>query len=185
MTGATAPRARPAAGPVPLRALVVDDEAPAREELLWLLGRDARIARVRAAGSASDALLALDTEPVDVVFCDIKMPGLGGLDRARVLGRFAQPPLVVFVTAYDEHAGDAFDLRATDYVRKPVRPERLPGGGRRGRPGGGAGAARGGSAPRRAGGGQRTGTGPRARGRDHRRRARRRHPVRAALPGPL
>jgi DNA-binding LytR/AlgR family response regulator len=125
MTGATAPRARAAAGPVPLRALVVDDEAPAREELLWLLGRDARIGRVRAACSASDALLALDTEPVDVVFCDIKMPGLGGLDLARVLGRFAQPPLVVFVTAYDEHAGDAFDLRATDYVRKPVRPERL------------------------------------------------------------
>ncbi len=119
------PRARAVAGPVALRALVVDDEAPAREELLWLLGRDARIARVRAAGSASDALLALDTEPVDVVFCDIKMPGLGGLDLARVLGRFAQPPLVVFVTAYDEHAGDAFDLRATDYVRKPVRPERL------------------------------------------------------------
>jgi DNA-binding LytR/AlgR family response regulator len=125
MTGATAPRARTVAGPVPLRALVVDDEAPAREELLWLLGRDARIGRVRAACSASDALLALDTEPVDVVFCDIKMPGLGGLDLARVLGRFAQPPLVVFVTAYDEHAGDAFDLRATDYVRKPVRPERL------------------------------------------------------------
>jgi DNA-binding LytR/AlgR family response regulator len=125
MTGATVPRARAVAGPVALRALVVDDEAPAREELLWLLGRDARIGRVRAACSASDALLALDTEPVDVVFCDIKMPGLGGLDLARVLGRFAQPPLVVFVTAYDEHAGDAFDLRATDYVRKPVRPERL------------------------------------------------------------
>jgi DNA-binding LytR/AlgR family response regulator len=125
MTGATVPRARAVAGPVALRALVVDDEAPAREELLWLLGRDARIARVRAASSASEALLALDTEPVDVVFCDIKMPGLGGLDLARVLGRFAQPPLVVFVTAYDEHAGDAFDLRATDYVRKPVRPERL------------------------------------------------------------
>jgi DNA-binding LytR/AlgR family response regulator len=112
-------------GPASLRALVVDDEAPAREELLWLLGRDARICQVRAAGSASEALLALDSEPVDVVFCDIKMPGLGGLDLARVLGRFAQPPLVVFVTAYDEHAGDAFDLRATDYVRKPVRPERL------------------------------------------------------------
>jgi DNA-binding LytR/AlgR family response regulator len=112
-------------GPAPLCALVVDDEAPAREELLWLLGRDARIGRVRAAGSASEALLALDSEPVDVVFCDIKMPGLGGLDLARVLARFARPPLVVFVTAYDEHAIDAFDLHATDYVRKPVRPERL------------------------------------------------------------
>jgi DNA-binding LytR/AlgR family response regulator len=124
MAGATVPRAR-ATGPASLRALVVDDEAPAREELLWLLGRDARIGQVRAAGSASEALLALDSEPVDVVFCDVKMPGLGGLDLARVLARFAQPPLVVFVTAYDEHAIDAFDLRATDYVRKPVRPERL------------------------------------------------------------
>jgi DNA-binding LytR/AlgR family response regulator len=124
MAGATVPRAR-ATGPVSLRALVVDDEAPAREELLWLLGQDARIGRLRAAGSAPEALLALDAEPVDVLFCDIKMPGLGGLDLARVLGRFAQPPLVVFVTAYDEHAIHAFDLHATDYVRKPVRPERL------------------------------------------------------------
>jgi DNA-binding LytR/AlgR family response regulator len=124
MAGATMPRAR-TTGLASLRALVVDDEAPAREELLWLLDRDARIAHVRAAGSASEALLALDSEPVDVVFCDIKMPGLDGLDLARVLARFAQPPLIVFVTAYDEHAIDAFDLRATDYVRKPVRPERL------------------------------------------------------------
>src|SRR4051812_18432678 len=124
MAGATAPRTR-TVGPVSLRALVVDDEAPAREELLWLLGRDDRICSVRAAGSAPEALLALDSEPVDVVFCDIKMPGLDGLDLARVLARFAQPPLVVFVTAYDEHAIEAFDLHATDYVRKPVRPERL------------------------------------------------------------
>jgi DNA-binding LytR/AlgR family response regulator len=124
MAGATVPRVR-MTGPASLRALVVDDEAPAREELLWLLGRDARIGQVRAAVSASEALLALDSEPVDVLFCDIKMPGLGGLDLARVLARFAQPPLVVFVTAYDEHAIDAFDLHATDYVRKPVRPERL------------------------------------------------------------
>jgi DNA-binding LytR/AlgR family response regulator len=118
------PRAR-GVGPEPLRALVVDDEAPAREELAWLLAGDARIGTVRTAASASEALLALDAEPVDVVFCDVKMPGLDGLDLARVLGRFAQRPHVVFVTAYDEHATDAFDLRATDYVRKPVRPERL------------------------------------------------------------
>jgi DNA-binding LytR/AlgR family response regulator len=118
------PRAQQA-GPPPLRALVVDDEAPAREELAWLLGRDPRIGRVRAAAGAPEALLALESEPVDVVFCDVKMPQLNGLDLARVLSRFAQRPHVVFVTAYDEHATDAFDLRATDYVRKPVRPERL------------------------------------------------------------
>jgi len=109
----------------PLRALVVDDEAPAREELAWLLSRDPRIGPVRSATSGADALRALDAEAVDVIFCDIKMPGLDGLDLARVLARFTQRPQVVFVTAYDQHAIDAFDLRATDYVMKPVRPERL------------------------------------------------------------
>jgi DNA-binding LytR/AlgR family response regulator len=130
MTGATVPRPEPgpARSPAPaasLRALVVDDEAPAREELTWLLGRDPDIGRVRSAGSAPEALRALELEPVDVVFCDIKMPGLDGLDLARVLARFAQRPQVVFVTAYDEHAIHAFDLHATDYVLKPVRAERL------------------------------------------------------------
>jgi DNA-binding LytR/AlgR family response regulator len=123
MASATAPR--PARGPAPLRALVVDDEAPAREELAWLLGRDPRIGSVRAAASGPEALRALELEAVDVVFCDIKMPGLDGLDLARVLARFAQRPHVVFVTAYDAHAIDAFDLRAIDYVLKPVRAERL------------------------------------------------------------
>src|SRR4051812_49518513 len=129
MAGAAMPRATvPAAGsggPVPLRALVVDDETPAREELAWLLGRDPGIGSVRVAGSGPEALRALELEAVDVLFCDIKMPGLDGLDLARVLARFAQRPHVVFVTAYDEHAIDAFDLRATDYVLKPVRSERL------------------------------------------------------------
>ncbi len=119
MAGATTPP-----GP-PLRALVVDDEAPALEEVAWLLGRDPRIGSVRTAGSGAEALRAMESEPVDVLFCDIKMPGLDGLDLARVLARFSARPQVVFVTAYDRHALDAFDLRATDYVMKPVRPERL------------------------------------------------------------
>jgi DNA-binding LytR/AlgR family response regulator len=108
-----------------LSALVVDDEAPAREELAFLLRDDPRVAETHVAGSVGEALRILGDRQIDVVFCDIKMPGLGGLDLARVLARFARPPLVVFVTAYDEHAIDAFDLHATDYVRKPVRPERL------------------------------------------------------------
>jgi DNA-binding LytR/AlgR family response regulator len=123
MSGATTPAGR--AETSPLRALVVDDEAPAREELAWLLSRDPRVGPIRTATSGAEALRALDTEPVDVIFCDIKMPGLDGLDLARVLARFSQRPQVVFVTAYDQHAIDAFDLRATDYVMKPVRPERL------------------------------------------------------------
>jgi DNA-binding LytR/AlgR family response regulator len=119
MAGATTPPGQP------LRALVVDDEAPALEELAWLLGKDPRIGSIRKASSGAEALRALDVEPVDVIFSDIKMPGLDGLDLARVLARFTQRPQVVFVTAYDRHALDAFDLRATDYVMKPVRAERL------------------------------------------------------------
>lgn len=108
-----------------LRVLVVDDEAPALRELAWLLEQDPRVADVRTAGSAEQALVALEGGGVDVVFSDIKMPGLSGLDLARVLGRFAQRPQVVFVTAYDAHAVDAFELHATDYLMKPVRPDRL------------------------------------------------------------
>ncbi|MGN6608353.1 MAG: LytR/AlgR family response regulator transcription factor [Jatrophihabitans sp.] len=108
-----------------LRALVVDDEAPARDELAWLLRQDDRIAAVRTAADAAEALRLLHDEPVDVLFCDIKMPGLDGVELARVLSRFASPPQIVFVTAYDDHAVEAFDLHAADYVMKPVRAERL------------------------------------------------------------
>jgi DNA-binding LytR/AlgR family response regulator len=109
----------------PLTALVVDDEAPALSELAYLLDQDQRVGSVRTAGSGPDALRALEDGGTDVVFCDIKMPGLDGLDLARVLARFAEPPQVVFVTAYEQHAVDAFDLHATDYLLKPVRAQRL------------------------------------------------------------
>jgi len=108
-----------------LRALVVDDEAPALSDLTYLLGHDDRIGDIRTASNGADALRALDSAPVDVVFCDIKMPGLDGMALARVLARFADRPQVVFVTAYDHHAVDAFEVRATDYVMKPVRAARL------------------------------------------------------------
>jgi len=108
-----------------LRALVVDDEAPALSELTYLLRQDERIGDIRTASNGADALRALDSAPVDVVFCDIKMPGLDGMALARVLARFAERPQVVFVTAYDEHAVDAFEVSATDYVMKPVRAARL------------------------------------------------------------
>ncbi len=109
----------------PLRALVVDDELPALEELTYLLGKDPRIGTIHTASSGAEALRALEERTVDVVFCDVRMPALDGLDLARVLARFSHRPQVVFVTAYDRHAIDAFDLRATDYVMKPVRPQRL------------------------------------------------------------
>ncbi|HEY0695564.1 MAG TPA: LytTR family DNA-binding domain-containing protein [Kribbella sp.] len=109
----------------PLRALVADDEEPALAEVVYLLSRDDRIGEVRTASNGPDALKILQGADIDVVFCDIKMPGLDGIDLARVLSKFASRPQIVFVTAYDEHAVAAFDLDATDYVMKPVRAERL------------------------------------------------------------
>jgi DNA-binding LytR/AlgR family response regulator len=108
-----------------LRVLAVDDEAPARAELAYLLERDARIATVLTASDGAETLRLLETTTVDALFVDIRMPGLDGLDLARVLRRFASPPAVVFVSAYDSHAVEAFDLNAVDYVMKPVREERL------------------------------------------------------------
>ncbi len=108
-----------------LRVLVVDDEPPAREELVYLLRHDERIGEIQTAGSGADALRALEREPVDVIFLDIRMPGLTGIELARVLARFAHAPPVVFVTAYENHAVDAFELDVVDYLLKPVRAERL------------------------------------------------------------
>ncbi len=108
-----------------LRLLVVDDEPPALDELVFLLGRDERVSTVAGAGSATEALRVLEDEAVDAVFTDIAMPGFTGLDLARVLSRFRVPPLVVFVTAHDHHAVDAFALDAVDYLLKPVRDARL------------------------------------------------------------
>ncbi|WP_018908624.1 LytR/AlgR family response regulator transcription factor [Salinispora arenicola] len=108
-----------------LRVLAVDDEPPALDELAYHLRADPRVTRLHTAGNATEALRVLRDGDVDVVFLDIRMPGLDGMELARVLRRFARPPAIVFVTAYDDGAVDAFDLGATDYVRKPVRPERL------------------------------------------------------------
>ena len=119
------PESEPAAPSAGLSVLVVDDEEPALAELAYLLGQDERVSAIRTANGGPAALRLLEGASVDVVFCDIAMPGLDGLDLARVLARFARRPQVVFVTAYDQHAVDAFDLRAADYVMKPVRAERL------------------------------------------------------------
>ncbi|MBO0846974.1 MAG: response regulator transcription factor [Nocardioides sp.] len=108
-----------------LRVLAVDDEVPALDEMTFLLEGDPRVAEVHRAGSATDALRVLRLEAVDVVMLDIAMPGLSGLELASVLRQFRQPPAVVFVTAHQNHAVDAFDLRAVDYLLKPVREERL------------------------------------------------------------
>lgn len=108
-----------------LVVLAVDDEEPALDELAYLLRADQRVAQVRTARDATEALRVLRDGSVDVTFLDIRMPGLDGLELARVLRQFAQPPLVVFVTAHDDRAVDAFDLGAVDYLLKPLRQDRL------------------------------------------------------------
>ena len=122
-----------AGGPVPfgvvLRALVVDDEEPARRDLTWLLERVSAIGDVAEASDGTVALKMLtataESEPFGVVFLDISMPGLSGLDIARTISYFENPPAVVFVTAFDTPASDAFALGVLDYLRKPVSADRL------------------------------------------------------------
>jgi DNA-binding LytR/AlgR family response regulator len=108
-----------------LSVLVVDDELPPREELGYLLARDARVSGVHQAGSGADALRVLEDTEIDAVFLDIAMPGLSGLDLAKVLSRFKEPPAVVFVTAHDEYAVSAFEINAVDYLLKPVSESRV------------------------------------------------------------
>lgn len=114
----------------PLRVLVVDDELPALEDLVHLLRDDPRIARVDGVTDATKALRFIHhaieaNSPLDALFLDLRMPGLNGLDLARVLAKFAHPPAIVFVTAFENHAVEAFELKAVDYLLKPVRRERL------------------------------------------------------------
>ncbi|GAA1799108.1 LytTR family DNA-binding domain-containing protein [Nocardioides hankookensis] len=108
-----------------MRVLVVDDEQPALDELAFLLAAEPRVTDVVTSSSATDALRILRESAVDAVFLDIQMPGLTGLELAQVLSRFRTPPPVVFVTAHEQHAVEAFDLHAVDYVLKPVRADRL------------------------------------------------------------
>jgi DNA-binding LytR/AlgR family response regulator len=108
-----------------LVVLAVDDEPPALAELSFLLAADPRVGEVLGARSGDEALRVLADRDVDAVFLDIRMPGLSGLDIGRALARFAVAPAVVFVSAYDDAAVDAFALRAVDYLLKPVSEHRL------------------------------------------------------------
>jgi DNA-binding LytR/AlgR family response regulator len=108
-----------------LHVLAVDDEEPALEELRHLLLEHSTVETVTVASDVSVALHALEHDCFDAVFLDIHLPGLDGLDLARLLRRFAEPPRVVFVTAFDRHAVEAFEVDAVDYLLKPVGSERL------------------------------------------------------------
>jgi DNA-binding LytR/AlgR family response regulator len=106
-------------------ALVIDDETPALDELSYLLRTNFPIDPVHAAQNASDALRHLQQHRYDVVFLDVRMPELNGIELGNVLRRFAVPPAIVYVTAYEEYAVRAFDIGACDYLLKPVSRARL------------------------------------------------------------
>lgn len=108
-----------------LRALLVDDEAPARSELRYLLAEHPGVTVAGEAGSAAEALALARGLNYDVVFLDVEMPGLTGLDAAPLVRERRDPPAVVFVTAHERYAVDAFAVEAFDYLLKPVDPDRL------------------------------------------------------------
>jgi DNA-binding LytR/AlgR family response regulator len=106
-------------------ALVVDDEAPARNELCFLLRTAFGVAHVDTAHNSSEALRRVQQRRFDVVFTEVPIPGLNGIEVANVLRQFASPPSVVIVTSHDEYAVRAFEVGACDYLLKPVSRARL------------------------------------------------------------
>ena len=117
------PSAGQSAGALPDRILLVDDERALREPLAAYLGKQGF--NVREAESAAQARSMLQDEPADLVLLDLTMPGIDGIEVARKLSEQTTPPAVIFVTAHESFAVEAFDLDAVDYVLKPVAAERL------------------------------------------------------------
>jgi two-component system response regulator AlgR len=115
-----------AEAPVTIKILIADDEAPARARLAAVLAAaGGGYEVIGQAANGAEVLAACEREAVDLVLLDIRMPGMDGIQAALRLAERPDPPAVVFVTAYDEHALAAFEANAIDYLLKPVRPERL------------------------------------------------------------
>jgi two-component system response regulator AlgR len=108
-----------------LRALIVDDEAPARDRLRRMLQELGDVAVVGEAANGIEAISSCATLDPDVVLLDVRMPGMDGIEAARHLGALDEPPAVIFTTAYDEYALAAFETEAVGYLLKPIRREKL------------------------------------------------------------
>jgi two-component system response regulator AlgR len=108
-----------------LRALVVDDEPPARERLSALLRELDQVEVVGEACDAMEALRQLTALAPELLYLDVNMPGMSGLELARHLARLDDPPAIIFTTAHDEHAMEAFEAEAVGYLLKPIRKEKL------------------------------------------------------------
>jgi two-component system LytT family response regulator/two-component system response regulator LytT len=108
-----------------LRAVVIDDEQLARDELGYLLGQLGGVEVIGQAGNGVEALSTIDRLRPDVVFLDVQMPGLNGFEVARRMLKSQHESQIIFVTAYDQHAIEAFEVNAVDYLLKPVEQARL------------------------------------------------------------
>ena len=109
-----------------MRIVVVDDEQLAREELCYQLGQFGTAEVVAQAANGLEAIAAVERHEPDLVFLDVQMPGLTGFEVARrLLQRDDESPALIFVTAFDQHAIEAFEVNAVDYLLKPVEPTRL------------------------------------------------------------
>ena len=108
-----------------LRAVIVDDEQLAREELCYMLDQLGSVEVLAQAGNGLEAVALVERLAPDVVFLDVQMPGLNGFEVARRLTQGGNSPNIVFVTAFDRHAIEAFEVNAVDYVLKPVEAARL------------------------------------------------------------
>jgi len=108
-----------------LKALIVDDEYPARQELRYLLGNFDNVEIVGEATNAHEALALIKALDYQVLFLDVSMPGMTGLELGAAIQELPKQPHVIFVTAYDEYAVQAFEVNAVDYLLKPVEPGRL------------------------------------------------------------
>ncbi len=109
----------------PIRALIVDDEVLGRKNLQCAMEAHGNWIIAAEAASVANARLALATQHIDVIFLDIQMPRETCLQLARELSELSSPPLIIFVTAFNEHAIDAFELHALDYLLKPLNDSRL------------------------------------------------------------
>src|SRR5215469_16921686 len=108
-----------------LKVLIVDDEPPARERLRGLLAEIGDVEVIGEAANGAEALSHTHDLAPDVVLLDVRMPGMSGLEAARHLNVLEEPPAVIFTTAYDQYAVEAFEAHAVGYLLKPVRKEQL------------------------------------------------------------
>ncbi|KQN54996.1 response regulator [Erwinia sp. E602] len=108
-----------------MKAIIVEDEFLAQQELSWLVRQHSQIEIVATFDDGLEVLKYLQTHQVDVIFLDINIPSLDGMLLAQNISKFASKPLIVFITAYKEHAVDAFELEAFDYILKPYHEMRI------------------------------------------------------------